>query len=98
MPPELRTFQQRILSKLDDREAWLNSMANALLGKSLENFDDADEAVFQSRFQHHVHELDNLCDLSQRQHEFNPEVEDFFRISVAMFGVQEKTLIIRRPK
>ncbi len=98
LPPELRTFQQRILSRLDDREAWLNSMANALLGKSLENFDDADEAVFQRRFQHHVHELDNLCDLSQRQHEFNPEVEDFFRISVAMFGVQEKTLIIRRPK
>ncbi|MEJ7662861.1 MAG: hypothetical protein WKG07_26550 [Hymenobacter sp.] len=25
-------------------------------------------------------------------------MEDFFRISVAMFGVKEKSLIIRRPK
>ena len=98
LPDALRIFQQRILSRLDDREAWLNSMANALLGKSLDAFEDADEKRFLEQFQRHVHELDNFCDLAQRQPEFDPAVEDFFRISVAMFGVKEKTLIIRRPK
>ena len=96
VPADLRVFQDRITSKLDDRESWLNSLANCLLGKSLNNFDDADERSFQDKFQQQLHELDNLGEMSKA----NPdaEAEDIFRLGISTFGKKEQTRIIRRPK
>lgn len=96
LPADLRVFQERIMSKLDDRESWLNSMANCLLSKSLAGFEDADERIFQDRFQQRVHELDNLCELAKV--DVNPESEDVFRLGISAFGQKEQTRIIRRPK
>lgn len=96
VPQELRAFQDRIMTKLDDRESWLNSMANCLLSKSLSNFEDADERLFQDRFQHSIHELDNLCELTKATLDDNSE--DIFRLGIASFGKLEQTRIIRRPK
>ena len=96
VPAELRVFQDRIMSKLDDRESWLNSMANCILSKSLTSFEDADERTFQDQFQQRIHELDNLCELVKA----NPhaEEEDIFRLGISAFGKKEQTRIIRRPK
>jgi hypothetical protein len=96
VPAELRVFQDRITSKLDDRESWLNSIANCLLSKSLNNFDDADERTFQDKFQQQLHELDNLGELVKANP--NAETEDVFRLGIAAFGQKEQTRIIRRPK
>ena len=96
VPQELRAFQDRITSKLDDRESWLNSMANCLLSKSLINFEDADERLFQDKFQQSIHELDNLCELSAAM--LDDKSEDIFRLGIASFGKLEQTRIIRRPK
>jgi hypothetical protein len=96
VPSELRVFQERIMSKLNDRESWLNSMANCLLSKSLTSFEDADERIFQDRFQDRIHELDNLCKLSEAS--LDSDTEDIFQIGISAFGKREQTRIIRRPK
>ena len=96
VPAELRVFQERIMSKLDDREAWLNSMANALLRKSLKEFEDADERIFQDRFQQRIHELDNLCEMTKTI--IDPEAEDILRVGISTFGKKERACVIRRPK
>jgi hypothetical protein len=96
LPSDLRVFQERIMSKLDDRESWLNSMANCLLAKSLAQFEDTDERIFQDRFQQRVHELDNLCELAKVV--VDSEAEEVFRLGISSFGKQEQTRIIRRPK
>jgi hypothetical protein len=96
LPKELVVFRERIMSKLDDREAWLNSMANALLSKSLKNFDDNDERIFQDRFQQRIHELDNLCELTKTV--IDPEAEDILRVGISTFGTKERARVIRRPK
>ncbi|MBU6122325.1 hypothetical protein [Hymenobacter siberiensis] len=96
LPKELVVFRERIMSKLDDREAWLNSMANAMLSKSLKDFDDNDERIFQDRFQQRIHELDNLCELTKTV--IDPEAEDILRVGISTFGTKERARVIRRPK
>ncbi|SHI43398.1 hypothetical protein SAMN02745146_0865 [Hymenobacter daecheongensis DSM 21074] len=93
---EQKSFQDRLMSKLDDREAWLNSIANSLLGKSLQNFEDKDELVFQHHFQKHVAELDNLSELSSMV--IDADKEEVFRLGISTFGDKEQARIIRRPK
>lgn len=94
--PELRIFLERIMSKLDDRDAWLNSMANALMSKSFENFDDADEKTFRDRFLQRINDLDNLCELGDTV--IDQEVEELFRVGIMNGDGREHTRIIRRPK
>ncbi|SFQ52564.1 hypothetical protein [Hymenobacter arizonensis] len=96
LPKELLIFRERLMSKLDDREAWLNSMANALLSKSLKDFDDTDERIFQDRFQQRIHELDNMCELAKTV--IDPEAEDILRVGISTFGNKERARVIRRPK
>jgi hypothetical protein len=96
LPKELVVFRERIMSKLDDREAWLNSMANALLSKSLKDFDDNDERIFQDRFKQRIHELDNLCELTKTV--IDPEAEDIMRVGISTFGTKERARVIRRSK
>ncbi|MDO7845213.1 hypothetical protein Q5H92_02515 [Hymenobacter sp. M29] len=96
LPEGLRQFQQRLMSRLDDRDAWLNSMANALLSKSLTYFTDADETRFQEKFQQSVHELDNFCDPTTAA--INPSTEEFYQVRVAQFGQPGMVRNIRAPK
>lgn len=93
---ELRVFQQRLMSKLDDREAWLNSIANALIGKSLQAFEDADEKLFRDQFTRQLQELDNLGELAKAV--IDPETESIVRLAIATPNAKEKTVLIRRPK
>ena len=96
LPKELLVFRERLLSALDDRDTWLNSLASALLNKQLPDFEDADEHRFQARFESRIRELDNLLELSKTV--IDPEVEELVRVGVAAFGVNERARVIRRPK
>ena len=41
----IKNFIQRIDSQLDDKKSWLNSIAQATVGKTLESFNDEDEVI-----------------------------------------------------
>ena len=54
-----KTFVQRLDSPLDDRKAWLNSIAQAVTGKTLEAFTDQDEILLYEKFKAMILELDS---------------------------------------
>jgi ribosomal protein S15P/S13E len=60
-----KTFVQRLDSPLDDKKAWLNSIAQAVSGKTLEIFSDEDEILLYERFKSMILELDSLTKISK---------------------------------
>lgn len=63
--PHHKTLLLRISSELDDRKAWLSSLAQAVVGRSLENLRDEDEPLLYGRFKDLILELDTLNELTQ---------------------------------
>jgi len=91
-----KTFVLRLDSILDDRTAWLSSLANALTGKSVEKFSDEDEIIFYDRFKNMILDLDNLTQISQQ--EVDDEKEFILNVKIDTFEDLMKNTQIRIPK
>jgi hypothetical protein len=75
-----KPFFTRIQSELDDRKAWLSSIAQACIGKALVNISDDEELVIYSKLNDLVYELDNLSDISDV--EVNEGKEEIFKLEI----------------
>lgn len=94
--PHQKSFVQRIDTGLDDKQAWLISLAHAIIGRSPENFKDDDEVMFYDKFQKMIFELDSLNKLSAvKVDESNEEV---LGVRLDSFGEGVKENLIRVPK
>ena len=93
--PHHKTLLLRLASELDDRKAWLSSIAQAVVGKTLENLRDEDEPLLYDKFKNLVLELDTLTELSQDG--LDDEKEDAFGLEITTFDVIEKK-VVRFPK
>jgi len=91
-----KAFIQRVMSQIDDRKAWLNSLAQALAGQPLEAFKDADEPRLYEKFDLMIAGLDKLCDLNNSNVDFNVEDVLGFEINSFLDGVNKT--VIRMPK
>jgi len=87
---------QRINSQLDDRDAWLISFTQSLVGKQPENFDDEDEEIFYDALSRTKKEFDNLSDFINLEIDIKKEVA--FKIEITTIGDGLKSEIIRIPK
>ncbi|WP_443947408.1 hypothetical protein ACJVDH_09890 [Pedobacter sp. AW1-32] len=94
--PAQKVFLQRVTSNIDDRKAWLNSIAQTLTGKALEAFSDHDEAVLTDEFLSMISSLDKLADLSDSGYDIQAEEVLGFEINSFVDGVNKT--IIRLPK
>ncbi|MBO9595460.1 MAG: hypothetical protein J7599_21335 [Niabella sp.] len=94
--PHQRVFVQRIQSELDDRKAWLNSLAQACIGKSLEMMTDEEWPLLVEKFKDTVHELDNLSDISKSGFDENKEIAVKFEVTSFVKGLQRN--LVRLPK
>ncbi len=94
--PKQKVLLQRINTPLDDRKSWINSIAIAVVNKSLDQFSDEEEKVFKIRFVQLIHELDNLTDISKK--DIDVEKEEVLKLEITSFvkGVQKN--LIRLPK
>jgi hypothetical protein len=94
--PKLRVLLQRINSPLDDKQSWINSLATAVIGKSLDKFSDEDEKNYYALFKQYIHDLDNISDISKS--DIDNENEDVLKLELTSFvkGVQKR--LIRLPK
>lgn len=94
--PKQKVFYQRLMSELDIRNAWINSICQAVLGRPLETISDDEEKILYENFRDTVNELDNLCNLAKI--DINPDKEDVFKLEITSFikGLQKHTL--RLPK
>lgn len=94
--PHQRTFVQRLDSEIDDRKAWLSSIAQAVIGKSLETIKDEEEMVLYDKFKTLIHELDNLTSISQA--DLDDAKEDALGIEFSSFVDGISKNLIRLPK
>lgn len=94
--PYQRTFYDRLCSPLEDRRAWLSSVAQAVIGKTLENIGDEEELQLFDKFIQWIHELDNLNQIAENQ--IDLETEDVFKLEITTPGKQLNNQLIRLPK
>jgi hypothetical protein len=94
--PNQKTFIQRIDSQIEDKKAWLNSLAQALLNTTLDKLKDEDEIVLYDKFKSMVLDLDSLTNLSKS--DFKEDKEDVFDLQINSFfdGISKK--LVRLPK
>lgn len=93
--PHQKTLLMRLSSELDDRKAWLSSIAQAVVGRTLETLRDEDEPALFDKFKSTVSELDTLSQLSAA--DVKDEKENVVSIEIATFGQLEKK-VLRYPK
>jgi hypothetical protein len=93
-----KTFYSRIVSPLDDKAAWLNSISQASIGKPLHSLTDEDEKVLFEKFADLIYTLDNLSELS-KANIFEDE-EDILKFEMTSFveGLNKGTLRIPKSK
>ena len=91
-----KSFYSRVISPLEDRTAWLNSIAQSCVGKALHSFADEDEVVLIEKFADYVYTLDNLSELSEAS--VNEEEEEVFKFDLTSFGEGHNTSLLRIPK
>ncbi|EOR93957.1 hypothetical protein ADIARSV_2791 [Arcticibacter svalbardensis MN12-7] len=91
-----KTFFDRLCSPLEDRGAWLSSVAQATVGKTLDQITDKEVEQLQERFLTLVHELDNLNDMALQK--VNLEQEDVFKLELTTPGNNISQKIVRIPK
>lgn len=94
--PYQKTFYDRLCSPLDDRAAWLSSVSQATVGKTLDQITDKEVDQLQERFLTLIHELDNLNEMAAKG--ANLENEEVFKVEVTTPGSKLKYKIVRLPK
>src|SRR5690606_25267329 len=70
--PKFKVFHTRLMSKLDDRDSWLKSLADQLLGKSIEQTNDQEEIILLDSFKEAFSNLDRALEV----HEFLEQEEN----------------------
>ncbi|NEU09380.1 hypothetical protein GZH53_13730 [Flavihumibacter sp. R14] len=91
-----KSFYQRLCSPLDDRSAWLSSICQAAIGKTLDKISDTEELKLQGAFLFLIHELDNLNEMSAQN--IDLEHEDVFKLEITTPKKGLSNKIIRIPK
>jgi hypothetical protein len=91
-----KVIVQRINSELDDRSAWFNSIAQGVIGVTLEKFADETEWAFYDKLKFTILELDSLTELSQINYEESKE--DILHLDISSFGEGLQRRIVRVPK
>lgn len=94
--PHQKTFIQRLDSQLDDKKAWLSSIAQSVIGKPLGSITDDEEILLYDKFKTLIHELDNLTNISQV--DTDEEKEDILSIEMSSFVDGVNKNLIRLPK
>ncbi|MBK1442683.1 ATP-binding protein [Parapedobacter sp. ISTM3] len=95
LPSYLKTFLLRINSLLDDKDAWLKSVAQAVLGKPFEKITDHEEDVLYSRFSQWYRELSNFAEIEQAKKDQN--LQDAFRLELTGIDKEHISQIIEIP-
>lgn len=93
-----KPFYNRMQSELDDKKAWLSSIAQACIGKPLDSITDDDELLMYDRLSEMVYELDNLCEISKAN--INDDKEEVLKLEITslMKGLNKSLLRIPKEK
>ena len=91
-----RTFLQRLSSPLDDRDSWIASIGQVLIGKALSSSNDEDELLLKENFINLIEELDNINELHELQ--YDAKKEDIFKLELTSNSKGKQAHIVRISK
>jgi hypothetical protein len=93
-----KTVYIRLQSELDDKKAWLSSIAQSCIGKPLGTITDEDEDKLFESIKEIMYELDNLSEISNEA--IDEDKEDVVKVEVTSFihGLKKNTLRIPKVK
>ncbi len=91
-----KTFVRRIDSAIEDKTAWLNSIAQVITGKTLEVFTDEDEIMLYEKFKAMILELDSLTSISKI--DIDEANEEVVGVKIDSFFSKIDPKIVRVPK
>ncbi len=91
-----KSFFQRLYSETADNKAWLNSIVQACLGKSLEVISDEEVHILYEKLKDIFHELDNLTEISNSGLDLEKEIAVKFEITSFVEGLKKN--LVRLPK
>lgn len=91
-----KSFVQRVDSQIEDKKAWLSSLAQSLIGRTLEKFKDEDELMLYDKFSEMILSLDSLNRISKSK--FDEEKEIALDVQINSFGEEMANKVIRLPK
>jgi len=96
LKPNQKVFYNRLVSVLNDRKSWINSISQATIGKSLENISDEEIGLIKHNIIENIRELDNYTELSEK--DIDPEKEEIIKLEITTLlkGLSKK--FIRIPK
>ncbi len=86
--PRQKVFLARLNSPLDDRDSWLASIGQSLIGKPLDRITDQEEEILKDRMIHMIQELDNLQAIHKVKAE---EGEQIFKLDLTSEGGTKST-------
>ena len=91
-----KSFVQRVDSQIEDKKAWLSSLAQSLVGRTLEKFKDEDELMLYDKFAEMILSLDSLNRISKSK--FHEDKEIALDVQINSFGEELASKVIRLPK
>jgi len=94
--PYQKKFFVRLQSILPARNAWINSLTHAVLGKGLDTLRDEEEPLLFDKLSQILVEMDGLCDLSEI--EFDPDKESVLKLELTSPGKEHIGYLLRLPK
>ncbi len=94
--PKQKTLHMRLMSALEERNAWLESIVQAVLGKNMRQMRDEDELVLYDKLRDGLQALDNLCELSEIATDEQADVSAV-RVEITTTSAGSQTLLHRSP-
>ena len=91
-----KTFIQRLDSSIDDKKAWLTSLAQVVTGRALDLFSDEDEILLYEKFKSMIFELDSLTKISLSDIDENKE--EIIGVKIDSFFGKIDPKVVRIPK
>ena len=96
LTPQQKVVKARLISPLEDRAKYLNSISSALVGKSLEQISDGDEPLLHEKLLRAIRELDSLIEMANL--ELDGEKEEAIQIEITKFqqnAVRHKIILTK---
>jgi hypothetical protein len=94
--PHQKIVYQRIYSNLDDRDSWINSFVQSMVGKQIAQISDEDEESVYKKIRTLKYEFDNLCEFANLN--IDEHKEDAVKIEISSLSEGINSKIIRLPK
>jgi hypothetical protein len=98
LPPTLKVFYNRVTTNLNDRRSWISSLAQSVLGKSLDTIEDKEIKILHTRLIENFRALDNYNEITEK--ELNINKEDVIKLDITSFqgGTYSKKIHIHKDK